>query len=137
MNFEYPISNFYIEFLYRIFLLHYPVFDIKLQFYPPPDGAASCTSVLTGIPKSGVPSLRQVNCCMRGERRPSQPQPGLGLAWYSIQSCLPSGDLKNELCPVAYTLFASLWVKTGFGDFFHERGSSRSAEAGAVSIPSE
>ena len=55
----------------------------------------------TGSPKYGVPSWFHVNFCALGERCLPQPWPGNELAWYSIQSSFPFGDLKNELCPGA------------------------------------
>src|SRR5688572_20389823 len=96
---------------------------------------ANASPSFTGVPKSGVPSVFHVNFCARGERCPPHPWPGSGFAWYRIQSCFPSGDLKKELWPGAYTLFSGMGLNTGSGDFFQEAASSKLLFADAVSMP--
>src|SRR5438270_12496043 len=58
------------------------------------EGAATGVPTATGRPKFGVPSEFHVNLCARGARFRPQPWLGSELAWYTIQSSLPSGDWK-------------------------------------------
>ena len=99
------------------------------------EGICKASPVFAGMPKSGVPSLFQVNFCARGERFLPQPWLGAELAWYKIQSSVPSGDLKNELWPGAYTPFSIDAVKTGKGFFVHDVESNKSLLEFADNIP--
>src|SRR5215471_15909286 len=54
-----------------------------------------------------------------------------------IQSSFPSGDWKKPLCPGPNAFADSDEASTGDRVFFHDFGFNRSADAGAVSIPSE
>src|SRR5881398_1480409 len=65
--------------------------------------------VAAGVPKSGDPSGRQPNFCIRMAR--SQPGSVSTLEWYTIQSSVPSGETVKLACPTPYTV--AVPVNTG------------------------
>ena len=75
---------------------------------------------------TGNPFESQFIFCILGALLSPQPSPGLEFAWYKIQSSFPFGDLKNELCPGAKTLFFTDCWNNGFSDFIQEEASSKS-----------
>ena len=73
--------------------------DPRIEHHPAhsPEGRAIACPEATGVPKDGVPSAFQVNGCARITR--SHPGVADTLAWYTIQLCVPSGEVVKLACP--------------------------------------
>jgi hypothetical protein len=74
---------------------------LRYQDAGSPEGTGRAVLSEAGIPKLGVPSAFQVNFCARVVRFMSHPPPVELLAWYTIQSSVPSGEVKNPPWPGA------------------------------------
>ena len=71
-----------------------------------PEGLTNFSEVSIGSPRRGILSEDQEIFWALGDLLLPQPSTGVSFAWYNIQSSVPSGLLKKELCPVPNTDFS-------------------------------